>query len=89
MSAMGRLARVWQQVINGGRNVRFADLLALAVAFGFELRRTKGSHHILVHPVAGRLLNLQPAKDGTAKPYQIRQFLDIVEEHGLGLEDAE
>jgi predicted RNA binding protein YcfA (HicA-like mRNA interferase family) len=86
---MGRVARVWQQVINGGRNVRFADLLVLAAAFGFELRRTKGSHHILFHPAARRLLNLQPAKDGSAKPYQIRQLLDIVEEHGLSLEDAE
>jgi len=31
-------------------------------------------------------LNLQPDR-GQAKPYQIRQFLEIVEEHELKLED--
>ncbi len=27
-------------------NVRFSDLADLAVAFGFELVRTEGSHHV-------------------------------------------
>jgi predicted RNA binding protein YcfA (HicA-like mRNA interferase family) len=86
---VGRTAKIWRQVLGGGRNVRFDDLVKLAQAFGFDLRRVSGSHHILLHARAGRLLNLQPGKDGMAKPYQIRQFLDIVEECGLSMEDQE
>jgi hypothetical protein len=67
-------------------NVSFADMRRLAEAFGFELRRTSGSHHVFVHPEVRELLNLQDVR-GQAKPYQIRQFLRLVERYGLSLED--
>jgi predicted RNA binding protein YcfA (HicA-like mRNA interferase family) len=31
-------------------NVSFSDVRRLVEAFGFELRRTSGSHHVFVHP---------------------------------------
>jgi len=46
----------------------------------------KGSHHIFVHPRVRELVNLQNV-DGKAKPYQIRQFLALVESYNLSLED--
>ena len=55
-------------------------------SFGFELSRTSGSHHILVHSDIPELLNLQEVR-GQAKPYQIRQFLRLVERYALNLED--
>jgi len=58
----------------------------LVESFGFELRRTSGSHHIFVHPDVPELLNLQEVR-GQAKPYQIRQLLDLVERYNLELED--
>ena len=58
----------------------------LVEAFGFELRRTSGSHHVFVHPSVRELLNLQEVR-GQAKPYQIRQFLRLVERYALSLED--
>jgi len=67
-------------------NIKFGNLLKLAEGFGFELRRVSGSHHILYHPGISRILSLQPA-GSDAKPYQIREFLDIVEEYGLDLEE--
>jgi predicted RNA binding protein YcfA (HicA-like mRNA interferase family) len=57
----------------------------LVDAFGFELRRTSGSHHVFAHPDVAELLNLQDVK-GQAKPYQIRQFLRLVERYALSLE---
>ncbi len=54
-------------------------------AFGFRLSRTKGSHHIFVHPRIRGLVNLQEV-DRKAKPYQVRQLLEIVERYNLGLE---
>jgi predicted RNA binding protein YcfA (HicA-like mRNA interferase family) len=56
--------------------------------FGFRLVRTSGSHHIFAHPDVAELVNLQDVK-GEAKPYQIRQFLRLVEKYNLKLEDAE
>ena len=67
-------------------NVSFSDMRRLVEAFGFELRRTSGSHHVFVHPDVRELLNLQDVR-GQAKPYQIRQFLRLVERYALTLED--
>jgi predicted RNA binding protein YcfA (HicA-like mRNA interferase family) len=67
-------------------NVGFAEMRRLVEAFGFALARTKGSQHVFVHPDVGELINLQDA-DGQAKPYQIRQFLRLVERYALTLED--
>lgn len=58
----------------------------LVRGFGFRLVRTSGSHHIFSHPAVSALVNLQEV-GGEAKPYQIRQFLPIVERYNLRLED--
>jgi hypothetical protein len=50
-----------------------------------SLRRTSGSHHAFAHPAVTELLNLLDVK-GQAKPYQIRQFLRLVERYALSLE---
>jgi predicted RNA binding protein YcfA (HicA-like mRNA interferase family) len=68
------------------QNVRFADLIDLVEAFGFELARVSGSHHIFTHPEITELLNLQEVH-GQAKPYQVRQFLRLVERYNLKLRD--
>jgi predicted RNA binding protein YcfA (HicA-like mRNA interferase family) len=57
-----------------------------ADGFGFRLSRTEGSHHIFVHPDIPELVNLQDVK-GQAKPYQIRQFLKLVERYSLKLKE--
>ncbi len=68
------------------QNVGFADLRRLVESFGFSLMRVSGSHHIFSHPGVPELVNLQELK-GQAKPYQIRQFLRLVERYNLNLED--
>lgn len=68
------------------QNVAFRDMVALAEGFGFRLARVRGSHHIYAHPDISELINLQDV-GGQAKPYQIRQFLRLVERHNLKLED--
>ncbi|MGH2971843.1 MAG: type II toxin-antitoxin system HicA family toxin [Gaiellaceae bacterium] len=66
-------------------NVAFADMRRLVEAFGFELARTSGSHHVFVHPDVRELVNLQDVR-GQAKPYQARQFLRLVERYALRME---
>ena len=68
-------------------NVSFVDLRSLVEGFGFQLTRTSGSHHVFVHPDVPGLLNLQKVR-GQAKPYQIRQFLRMVERYALTMEDG-
>ena len=71
-----------QKVLAGSKNVRFEEMLQLAVAFGFRPARISGSHHILSRPGVPELVNLQNVR-GQAKPYQIRQFLKLVERYNL------
>ena len=73
------LRRLAQGSVN---NVSFVDMRRLVEAVGFELRRTSGSHHVFVHPDVPELISLQEV-DGQAKPYQIRQFLRLVERYAL------
>ncbi len=70
------------------RNIAFGDKMNLAQGFGFRVARVAGSHHILVHPGIPELVNLQEVK-AEAKPYQIRQFLRLVERYNLALEEDE
>jgi predicted RNA binding protein YcfA (HicA-like mRNA interferase family) len=65
-----------------------APVWVFARTFGFHLSRISGSHHIFVHPKVRELVNLQNA-NGKAKPYQIRQFLQIVERCNLQLGDEQ
>jgi predicted RNA binding protein YcfA (HicA-like mRNA interferase family) len=73
------------KALSGSKNIRFHEAMALAEAFGFRLSRVRGSHHILVHSGVRELVNLQEV-GGKAKPYQIRQLLELVERYNLELE---
>jgi predicted RNA binding protein YcfA (HicA-like mRNA interferase family) len=79
--------RLLRKLASGSlKNVPFSDLRNLVEGFGFRLDRVTGSHHIFVHPDIPELVNLQEVK-GEAKPYQIRQFLRLLERHNLRLEE--
>lgn len=78
--------KLLQKILSGSKNISFSDMIKLAEAFGFSLSRVSGSHHIMVHPEVSQLLNLQNV-GGQAKPYQIRQFLKLVEQYNLTMED--
>ena len=77
-----------EAALAGSKNIRFADMVRLVESFGFRQSRVKGSHHIYTHDDVRELVNLQEV-GGQAKPYQIRQFLKLVEEYNLTLEDHE
>ncbi len=78
--------KLLQRALSGSKNIAFSDMIILVEAFGFRLSRVKGSHHIFVHPQVRELVNLQEVS-GQAKPYQIRQFLRLVERYSLKMED--
>ncbi len=78
--------KLLHKAISSPKNVRFDEMATLMEAFGFRLSRVKGRHHIFVHPEVRELVNLQNV-GGKAKPYQIRQFLRLVERYNLTMGD--
>jgi predicted RNA binding protein YcfA (HicA-like mRNA interferase family) len=78
--------KLLRSILRGSRNIRFEAFVGLVQAFGFQLARTDGSHHIFVHPDLPELIDLQEFK-GQVKSYQVRQFLKLVERYGLHLEN--
>jgi predicted RNA binding protein YcfA (HicA-like mRNA interferase family) len=57
-------------------------LCRAAELFGFRFRGGKGSHRIYVKDGVREMLNLQSVK-GMAKPYQVKQFLKVIERYKL------
>ena len=84
---MSKRAKLLEKIFSGAtKNIRFDDMAALAAAFGFRLTRISGSHHIFSREGIPELINLQNVH-GQVKPYQIRQFLTLVERYNLQMED--
>jgi predicted RNA binding protein YcfA (HicA-like mRNA interferase family) len=78
--------KLLEKALSSPNNLRFGDMRTLVEAFGFALDRVSGGHHIFTHPSIPELVNPQNYK-GKAKPYQVRQFLELEEQHNLQLED--
>jgi predicted RNA binding protein YcfA (HicA-like mRNA interferase family) len=75
---MTQKQKLLRKLLTGSNNIAFNDMVAIVEAFGFNLSRVNGSHHIFENTAIGEQLNLQNKK-GNAKPYQIKQFLQLVE----------
>lgn len=82
---MTRIAKLYSKLLSG-RPLSFVEFQKLLGAFGYRHLRTKGSHMSYRRPDIADILVIQPrAKD--AKPYQVQQFLDIVEKFALQLDE--
>jgi predicted RNA binding protein YcfA (HicA-like mRNA interferase family) len=81
--AMTKPSKLYQQLLaNSNTIISFRDLQRLLEAFGFSLRRTKGSHRSYKHPKVPGLITIQPiGKD--AAPYQVDRLLELVREFDL------
>ena len=56
------------------------------IPVGFSMRTT-GSHHIFSREAVTEILNLQPRRDGTAKPYQVKQVRQVITRYRIAGED--
>ena len=62
--------------------VAFRDFVRLIEAFGFEHKRSRGSHRSYRHPDVPRIVTIQPlGKD--APRYQVDDFLEMVKQFDL------
>jgi hypothetical protein len=70
------------------KKIRFARMCRIAEAFGFQTRKGSGSHRIYYRDDLREILNFQN-DEGGAKPYQVRQFIKIIEKYRLQEDEAD
>jgi len=75
------------KVLSSSKNIKFDDFIKLVQEFGFKLDRISGSHHIYKKVGIEELINFQNV-NGEIKPYQVKQFLVIVEKYNLDFGDS-
>lgn len=85
--SMVKARKILQKALSGSKNIRFGDFVKLIEAFGFVLERITGSHHIFSHPDVPQTISAQPYSNNQAKPHQIKQFLKIIEQYDLALDN--
>ena len=83
---MSKWSKLYERLLaNPNLRIRFADFEGLLEAFGWEHKRTKGSHRQYIHPDIATVLTINP--DGkSAHRYQVRLLLEFIEEYGLHIE---
>jgi hypothetical protein len=79
---VGKIEKLLAKVKNSPQNIRFDEICGLAESFGFEYKGGRGSHKVYSKKGLTDILTFQNV-GGMAKPYQVRQFLKIIEEYDL------
>jgi len=78
--------KLFTRIVNNQKNVKFNDFVAIVEAYKFYNTRSEGSHFIYKNASIPEIINLQN-ENSKAKPYQIKQFLAIIEKYNLDMED--
>ncbi|MCL1465554.1 type II toxin-antitoxin system HicA family toxin [Argonema galeatum] len=85
---MGKLKKLVEQFLNQPPEVRFEDVLYILSAFGFEEKRSKGSHHSF-RDSQGRKITV-PKKGGQkVKGVYVQQIVELLKLEEWNDEDAE
>jgi hypothetical protein len=85
---MGRCNKLLRKAKESPKNLRFEELCQLAECAGFVFARQNGtSHRIYKRSDYMPIMNFQDVK-GQAKPVQVRQLLNTIEELGLLKEET-
>ena len=81
-STVSKIEKLLSRAKSSPQHVRFDEICKLAEYFGFHLKGGKGSHRVYSKKGVSEILTFQNI-DGMAKPYQVRQLLDIIERYKL------
>ena len=79
---MTQKQKLFAKAQNSIQNFRFSDLCKLAELVGCVFKRQTSSHKMYGHPKKHGHFNFQNF-NGKAKPYQIRELLNFIEENNL------
>jgi len=78
--------KLFSRIVNNQKNVHYNDFITVVEAFNFYRTRGEGSHSIYRNKDVPEFINVQN-ENGKAKPYQIKQFLALVEKYQIKMED--
>jgi hypothetical protein len=79
---VSKIEKLLAKANNNPDNIRFQEICNLAEYFGFKLKGGRGSHKVYSRKGIKEILTFQEV-GGMAKPYQVRQLLDIIEQYKL------
>jgi len=80
--------KILSKILQGNKNIRFNEMTSLVKAYGFCLSRVSGSHHIFISRQVKEIVNIQNV-GGKVKPYQVKQFLVLVERYNLKMAEGD
>ncbi|MDI3542484.1 MAG: hypothetical protein PWP57_87 [Candidatus Atribacteria bacterium] len=80
--------KILDKILSGTNdsNIRFYDLRNLLLQYGFS-EQIRGGHYIFTKENVIEIINLQPLKDGKAKPYQVKQVRSLFLKYKFHLEE--
>lgn len=68
------------KIAQNPKNIRFEDLQRLLEDYGFELKRTKGSHHAFIGYVGDEKVTLIVPYHRPLKEVYVKQVLSLLEQ---------
>lgn len=77
---MTKRQKLRQKIEQNPKHVLFQDLRLLLEENGFELKRTKGSHHSFVGKVAGKKTSLVVPYKKPLKEVYVKKALDLIKQ---------
>ena len=77
---MTKREKLLKRIRHNPRNVSFQDMRTLLEAFGFELDRTRGSHHSFVGWVGEQKVSLVIPYKQPLKAIYVRRALELIGE---------
>ena len=83
---MTKPSKLYEQLLeNPNARISFRDFQRLLAAFGFDHKRTKGSHQSFKHHDVPHILSIQPrGKD--AVHYQVQRLLEFIKAYDLHMD---
>lgn len=80
---LGRLDKLLNKASSSPQNLRFREFCNLIELFNAELRKTSGGHCVYKRGKEPSFTISVQDVGGMAKPYQVKQFLNILSNLGL------
>lgn len=88
-SGMVRKGKLLESARSRPASLKFKELCMLVEAVGYVFDRQTGSHRIYRHQLRREvpMVNIQEGKHGDAKPYQVKQVLQIIDAFDLEVDE--
>ena len=78
---MSQIAKLMAAIRANPKNVRFDEACKVAERMGFDCLGNTGSHRTFARAGEPSQLNFQKGKNGSAKPYQVRQLIEMMDKY--------